>query len=40
MFSEIENVTITENEVVLIEDYKYLVEASKLYVKEMRTNLK
>jgi hypothetical protein len=40
MFSETENVTITENEPILIEDFKYLVEASRLYARELKTNLK
>ena len=31
LFSDIENVTITDSEEILIDDFKYLVEASKLY---------
>lgn len=33
IFSEIENLNITDDEVVLIEDIKYLSEAAKLYSK-------
>ncbi len=40
MFSDIENVTITDNEVILLEEFKYLQEAAKLYAKEIRNNIK
>ena len=31
MFSDVQNVTITEMEVILVDDYKYLEAAIKLY---------
>jgi hypothetical protein len=31
IFSNIPNVNITENETVLVDDVKYLIDASKLY---------
>ena len=40
IFNDVENVTITENEVILVEDFKYLSEAAKLYSTQAKSNLK
>jgi hypothetical protein len=40
LFKDIENVTITENEILLIDDWKYLEKAIKLYATISKSNKK
>ena len=40
MFNEVDDVTITENELILIDDIKYLTDAAKLYTTLARNNLR
>jgi hypothetical protein len=40
LFKDIENVTITENEILLIDDWKYLEKAIKLYAVVSKSNKK
>ena len=38
MFTDIENVSINENETILVDDWDYVVNAAKLYQVMAKTN--
>lgn len=40
MFASVENVNITENETIIVEDWDYLVNAAKLYAEYAKTKKK